>query len=388
MTKKKAWQTLFLMSVIFSVYQLLFQHRDDLFLEKQAKDIMYSGIQHSLTEMFPLLMYEESTFNIEHLMENLTHHLKEEVFPAIDYCEKYWQDTEGLISKREDIPSYYLETDESKTEQYPEVETEYSETKVNDYTEEQLKNYDYLIKNFYTIDSTTTVTAGELNGLLLASKDLSITFTEKEPKILIYHTHGSENFIDSLGSGKEETIIGVGDELTRILEEKYHIKTYHDRSFYDTINGNLDRSKAYTYAGNGVKKILEKYPSIEVVIDLHRDAVKAGTKLITEINGKKTAKIMFFNGLSRTAKNGDITYLQNSNKEDNLAFSLQMQLAAAKQYPGFTRKIYLKGYRYNLHLKPRSLLIEAGAQTNTKEEVKNAMEPLADLLYQVLKKKE
>ena len=97
---------------------------------------------------------------------------------------------------------------------------------------------------------------------------------------------------------------------------------------------------------------------------------------------------MFFNGLSRTAKNGDITYLQNPNKEDNLAFSLQMQLAAAKQYPGFTRKIYLKGYRYNLHLKPRSLLIEAGAQTNTKEEVKNAMEPLADLLYQVLKKKE
>ena len=137
MTKKKAWQTLFLMSVIFSVYQLLFQHRDDLFLEKQAKDIMYSGIRYSLTEMFPLLMYEESTFNIEHLMENLTIHLKEEVFPAIDYCEKYWQDTEGLISKREDIPSYYLETDESKTEQYPEVETEYSETKVDNYTEEQ-----------------------------------------------------------------------------------------------------------------------------------------------------------------------------------------------------------------------------------------------------------
>ena len=68
---------------------------------------------------------------------------------------------------------------------------------------------------------------------------------------------------------------------------------------------------------------------------------------MTHINGKPAAKIMFFNGLSRTAKNGDITYLQNPNKEDNLAFCLQMQLAAAKQYPGFTRKIYLKGYPFS-----------------------------------------
>ena len=236
------------------------------------------------------------------------------------------------------------------------------------------------------MDSTTTVASGELNGNLLSKKDLSIDFSDQEPKILIYHTHGSENFADSKGTEKEETIIGIGDELVRILEEKYHMKTYHDRSFYDMINGSLDRSKAYTYAGNGVKKILKKYPSIEVIIDLHRDAVKADTKLLTHINGKLAAKIMFFNGLSRTAKNGDITYLHNPYKEDNLAFSLQMQLAAAEMYPGFTRKIYLKGYRYNLHLKPRSLLIEAGAQTNTKEEVKNAMEPLADLLYTVLKK--
>ncbi|MDO4554242.1 MAG: stage II sporulation protein P, partial [Lachnospiraceae bacterium] len=162
---------------------------------------------------------------------------------------------------------------------------------------------------------------------------------------------------------------------------------YHDRSVYDTINGVLDRSRAYTYAGNNVVKILKKYPSIEVVIDLHRDAVGGNKKLVTTINGKKTAQIMFFNGLSRTAKNGDIGYLQNPNKESNLAFSLQMQLEAAKQFPGFTRKIYLKGYRYNLHLKPRSMLIEAGAQTNTVQEVKNAMEPLAKLLYTVLKGK-
>ena len=69
---------------------------------------------------------------------------------------------------------------------------------------------------------------------------------------------------------------------------------------------------------------------------------------------------------------------------DNLALSFQMQLTAEEYYPGLTRKIYLKGYRYNLHLKPKSMLVEVGAQTNSFEEAKNAMEPLADILGKVL----
>ena len=92
---------------------------------------------------------------------------------------------------------------------------------------------------------------------------------------------------------------------------------------------------------------------------------------------------MFFNGMSQTPE-GPIEYLQNPYKQENLAFSLQMQLDAAAYYPGFTRKIYLKGLRYNLHLRPRSALIEVGAQTNTYEEARNAMEPLAEILDMVL----
>lgn len=386
MTKKKAWQTLIWMSVIFVMNQMIVNNRKASFVEKEAESLLYQAVSTSLSEMFPLLVYDKDNMKIENIIERFAVHIKEEVFPITDFCEKYWEDSEGLRTEKEEVPDYYLESDEGKTENLQEIETQKEEKKSQTYTESQLKDYTFLLKNFYTVDSTTTVASGELNGNLLSKKDLSIDFSDQEPKILIYHTHGSENFADSKGTEKEETIIGIGDELVRILEEKYHMKTYHDRSFYDMINGSLDRSKAYTYAGNGVKKILKKYPSIEVIIDLHRDAVKADTKLLTHINGKPAAKIMFFNGLSRTAKNGDITYLQNPYKEDNLAFSLQMQLAAAEMYPGFTRKIYLKGYRYNLHLKPRSLLIEAGAQTNTKEEVKNAMEPLADLLYTVLKK--
>ena len=102
-----------------------------------------------------------------------------------------------------------------------------------------------------------------------------------------------------------------------------------------------------------------------------------------KVDGKSTAQIMFFNGLSQTP-DGPVEYLENPYREDNLAFSLQMQLNAQAYFPGFTRKIYLKGLRYNLHLRPRSALIEVGAQTNTFEEALNAMEPLAELLDMVL----
>jgi stage II sporulation protein P len=146
-----------------------------------------------------------------------------------------------------------------------------------------------------------------------------------------------------------------------------------------------DRDHAYSNAAPALEEILEEYPSIEVVIDLHRDSISSDTRLVTEINGKSTAKIMFFNGLCRTVASGNLTGLTNPYLEDNLAFSFQMQLAAAEYYPDFTRKIYLKGYRYNMHYCPKSLLVEVGAQNNTLEEAKNAMEPLADVLSKVLR---
>ena len=74
------------------------------------------------------------------------------------------------------------------------------------------------------------------------------------------------------------------------------IETIHDKGVYDIINGQLDRSNAYEYAEAGVRPILEANPTIEVAIDLHRDGVAEGTHLVTEVNGKPTAKIMYFNG--------------------------------------------------------------------------------------------
>lgn len=248
---------------------------------------------------------------------------------------------------------------------------------------EKLRDFDYLIQHFYTVDSTTMVYEEDLKVDELLAKDMHIDTEEDGPKVLIFHTHSQETFVDSKKGDSSTSIVGMGEYLADLLNKK-GIKTIHHDGVYDLIEGELDRSKAYELSEVGVREILAEYPSIEVVIDLHRDGVGEDTHLVTEINGKKTAKIMFFNGLSRTKANGDIEYLKNPYIQDNLSFSLQMQLAAEEMYPGFARRIYLKGYRYSLHMMPKSLLIEAGAQTNTVEEMQNAMEYLANVLCEVL----
>ena len=80
------------------------------------------------------------------------------------------------------------------------------------------------------------------------------------------------------------------------------------------------------------QKTLEEYPSIQVVIDLHRDGVGNSVQRLTTIDGKRTAQVMFFNGLSRNAS-GNIDYLYNKNLQSNLAFSLQMKLKCMENYP-------------------------------------------------------
>ena len=249
---------------------------------------------------------------------------------------------------------------------------------------EKMSDFEYLLANFYTVDGSTMIRSDELNGKELLAKDMHILKSGSGPKILIYHTHSQEMFADSIPGDASTSIVGIGDYLTDLLNNKYHINTMHHTGVYDLIDGKLDRSKAYDLAKGEIPKILEDNPSIEVVIDLHRDGVGEGTHLVTNINGKPTAQIMFFNGLSKTRANGDIDYLANPYIQDNLAFSLQMQVAAYSHYPGFARRIYLRGYRYNMHFAPRCLLVEAGAQTNTVQEMKNAMDILAELLNIVL----
>lgn len=173
-------------------------------------------------------------------------------------------------------------------------------------------------------------------------------------------------------------VFGIGEYLTQILTQQYGFNVIHHMGQYDVG----DRDHAYANAEGAIEQILAENPSIEVVIDLHRDAVDK--HIVRKVNGVDMAPIMFFNGLSRTKALGDIPYLNNPNLSGNLAFSLQMQLMAAEYYPNLTRPIYLKGYRYNMHFKAKTLLVEMGSYTNTQEEARNAMVPLADMLDKVL----
>lgn len=262
-------------------------------------------------------------------------------------------------------------------------ETRQASVPTMDLSMERLNDFEYLVSNFYTVDSVTYINPSELNASELLGKDLRIDLSTGGSKILIYHTHSQETFVDS-DNDPSTSIVGIGRYLTEILNNKYKIPTMHHEGVYDLINGKLDRSEAYEFAKPEVEQILAENPSIEVVIDLHRDGVADTTHLVTEINGKPTAQIMFFNGMSRTRVNGDLVGMANPYLQDNLAFSLQMKIAAETKYPGFARRNYLRGYKYNMDLMPRMLLIEAGAQTNTVEEMRNAMEVLADLLNSVL----
>lgn len=253
-----------------------------------------------------------------------------------------------------------------------------------DLSPQTLADYDYLMNQFFIVDSQTTTNADQLNAAELLGEDLTIQKDATKPQILLYHTHSQEAFADSREGAVEDTIIGVGNYLTELLTKNYGYQVIHVTEAFDMESGELDRSAAYDYAGTYLETILEENPSIEVVIDLHRDGVPENRHLVTEINGKPTAQIMFYNGLSYTIARGNLTYLPNPYIQDNLAFSFQMEYQAAQYYPDFYRGIYLAGYRYNLHLRPRSVLVEAGAQTNTVQEVKNAMELFADILNRVL----
>jgi len=240
-------------------------------------------------------------------------------------------------------------------------------------------DYQALVSNFYAVDNSTKLKEEYVGLDQLLYQDLSVNKQADGPQVLIYHTHASESFVDSVPGDASTTIVGAGEKLASLLQEKYGFKVLHHTGVYDNA-----RDEAYNESLPAITQILEENPTIEVVIDLHRDAIAGDRKLVMDLQGRPTARFMFFNGLSYSRKNGEIEYLENPYIQENLAFSFQAQVAANEYYPGIARKVYLKAYRFNMHLKPKSMLIEMGAQNNTVEEIMNACDPLAHILAIVL----
>lgn len=345
----------------------------------------YTKFETWILKQYPLLEYSMEVYEYETAVENEGAY---ELILKGEANDENFVDEDGNVV----IVAETAKEEESKDIQKEDEAAEQTKTDNTQVTAQKqeinmelLKNEDYIKSTYYTIDSTTYVEAGELSVDKLLGKDMKLKGDNSAPQILIFHTHSQEAFADSIPGDASTTIVGVGAYLAQLLTEKYNFNVIHNTTTYDLIDGKLDRNKAYSLAEPDIQAILAANPSIEVVLDIHRDAMDEQTHLVTDINGKPTARFMFFNGMSRTRKLGNIEYLPNPYREDNMSFAFQMQLKAEEYYPGLTRRIYLKGYRYNLHLMPKTLLVEVGAQNNTLEEEKNAMEPLAHMLSMVLK---
>lgn len=357
---------------------------------------------------------EPASHHKDHVVEKIEKETRGFLFPGDEFKkEKNWKEkTEKWVMEKavntlpfscaKECDSEETETDETtwsllskRTEGEETVKQDPAPLKDEDITQkykktfaefanENFSNFDSVISHYYTVDSVTYIHPEDMELPGMLERNMKIDTDGDKPKVLIFHTHSQEAFVDSVPGDPSTTIVGMGGYLAELLNDRYKIPTMHHEGVYDLINGRLDRSEAYQMAKPAIRKILKENPSIDVVIDLHRDGVNEATRLVTEVNGKPTAKIMFFNGMCRTRTNGNLQGMSNKYLKDNLSFSMQMKMAAEMLYPGFTRKNYLKGYKYNMDFAPRMLLIEAGAQNNTMEEMRNAMEPLAQLLYLVL----
>ena len=210
----------------------------------------------------------------------------------------------------------------------------------------------------------------ELDSSLLQEGTVDVPLGEG-PQILIVHTHGSEAYSMTDGDTYEESdpyrttdcahnVVRAGEEMATVFRT-YGFQVIHDATLcdYPAYNGAYDRSKAL------VEQWLEKYPTIRVVLDVHRDALVGSEgeiyKMVSEEAGEKVAQVMMVLG---TGAGG----AEHPRWRDNLAFALRLQRNLVKGYASLARPTVLRKSRYNQQLCPGYILVEVGGHGNTLSE--------------------
>ncbi len=208
-----------------------------------------------------------------------------------------------------------------------------------------------------------------------------------EPQVLIVHTHTTESFMQKESdyytenfkprtTDNSKNMVKIGDIITKKLNQN-GIKTVHATAKHDYP----EYTGSYGRAAATINSYLKKYPSIKIVLDLHRDAVEADggkAKLVTEINGKKAAQIMLVMG----SQTGGITGFPYWKENLSLAFKLHQTIEA--KYPTLARPVMLSSKRYNQHLTKGSLLLEFGTEANTLSEACYSAELVGSSLVSLL----
>lgn len=249
------------------------------------------------------------------------------------------------------------------------------------------------IKPIETVTKAKGVTLiNETNYNIDINSFLSIPLKIKQdgaPQVLIYHTHTCEAFTPSSDynytpSDTDRTIdlrytvVKVGDELANTLKNQYGINVIHDKTIHDGTSYN----SAYNKSLNTLQGYIKKYPSLSLIIDLHRDAAidSNGRKLrvITKVDGKPVASVM-------TVIGSDGRGLPHPNWRENLKLGARFIKKANDLYPGLGRGVNLKLGRFNQFLSKNAILLEVGANGNTLDEAIASTKYIAKVISDVLK---
>ena len=216
----------------------------------------------------------------------------------------------------------------------------------------------------------------------LLTQPLSWELSAKEPTVLIIHTHTTETYTgshipydgDYRTLDERYNMVCVGKELQQALRQR-GICALHDTTIYDYP----DYDSAYAAARNSIEEYLRRYPSIQMVLDLHRDASNTPTGQLTTsaiAGGQKTAQLMMVVGT-------DAGGLYHPNWQENLALALKLTALLERSDPGISRPIDLRTQRFNMDLTPGSLLVEVGAAGDTPEEARIAVHALAQAIAEL-----
>lgn len=199
-----------------------------------------------------------------------------------------------------------------------------------------------------------------------------------KPLIGIYSTHNAETYQLSDGVDKVEGKNGgVMKAAIRLKEElnKNGVGAVCDATIHDYPNW----PQSYRNSLQTAKKLLKDYPSIQILIDVHRDAMPSRESSITKINGKNVARISFIVGSD--------TRSPHPNWKKNWAYANYIAEVMEKDYPGLLKTVRVQSGRYNQHLNPHSILIEVGSTKNSKAEAERSMELLAKVMSDTIGKR-